>query len=380
MSGPGGIEAAAPWPWRFPAALVLLIVASLCFGEGSGPGPFRLALAACSAVVSFLVVSTLCWQWRILGDPWRPRPALLHGLLFVAVLLLTSALFRPAPDTQGLVANLLARAAWLTRTISLVPQEVFDVLRSPGILLLVIGVGLALCLPRPVAEGALVLATCAAVGTNLAGRSAGEVPWLVAGLACLGGALWIQYEDPGERRFWEAVLAEWRTDPVLAGDLELKVRLLSRLRRSGRPLSEHECAGLIARALGPGATADEALAVTRRVVGQLVLADALAVHLSTRDGAVIDLARDPASPADALAAAAVLPRAALLALVAAVWVASPIDVWPDQLPLGAVDDALVTLLALAANWEVVASFLPRGARAAARRLARGAGDDPRRIE
>jgi hypothetical protein len=332
--------------WRFTAALCLHALACLFFAETGASGPFVWSQLFFSGVIAFVVATTICWQWRLFGDPTRLANLVPHVAFFLSGMFFVNRLF--AKTDYSLLDQVVAAARGLARSVvSWFPQVVFDILHSPGIAVLFLGVCLALVFRRVWALGFLLLVLLVAVLLAMSGDDFRNPVAFLLGLACMVGALGLQNSDPLARSFWSRVHDRLKGDAVLRADAELKVRLLKRLWELERPLGEMECVGVVSRALGMKADTPEARQITGHVVMQMVLQDQLAIVLQDQAGVRLALRPDLASSSriDWLAAAASIPKALLMALIALVWVVSPIDLIPDATPvLGSLDDATVAVL------------------------------------
>jgi hypothetical protein len=336
---------------RLLTALGLHFMACLFFSETGMPGRFVPAQALAGLAIAFLVTTTLCWQWKLFGDPRRPLALAGHVGIFGSVFFLIGRLYVKNPGRDTLLDKISGLAKWGGEVLGGVPAQVFDVLSSPGVALLFLAVCLALALPRTLGLGALVgvaFLTLALCATAPAFTRPGT---LLLGALAFALALWLQHDDPAEREYWSGVLRHWEHDPALRGDLELKLRLLRRIRDEGRPLTEGECLATVAKALGCEPDDAPARSALVRVVGQLVREDALAALYSGPDGKTL-AARTAPAPADTFALIAGIPKLVLLALVALAWILSPIDLIPDSTPLlGNLDDILVALLSAQVAWQ-----------------------------
>jgi hypothetical protein len=333
------------------AALGWHFVACLFFAETGLAGRFVPAQALAAVAIAFVVATTLCWQWRLFGDPRRPLDLAGHLAFFASLFFLVSRLYVKNPASATLLDRLsdFARsgAGWLGG----IPPQIFDAISSPGVALLFLAVCLALALPRALALGALggiFALTLALTVTAPAFTAPGT---LLCGVLALGAALCLQHDDAGERAYWTRFLALCEHDPAVRGDLELKMRLLRRLRDEGRPLTEGECLGTVATALACEPEDVRARTALARVASQLVRRDALGALYDGPDGKALALRPNPRPP-DAFAHLANFPKLVVIALLAVVWILSPIDLIPDSTPLvGNLDDIAVALLSSVIAWR-----------------------------
>lgn len=338
-------------PWlgdaRHMLAAALHLLACMLFVETAGPDRFVIAQGFAAAIIAFIVTATLCWQWKVFGNPQRPPAFVAHLAIFAAVFFLTSRLYTRSPRSLSLLDLLVGGFQWAAKLIADVPVQIFDALRSPGIALLFLAICLALALRRAVGVAWLVAVSFLAVALAMGGPAFTNHPWFLLGLAAFAAGLWLQYENPDERRFRALIRARLAGDPQVRGDLELKLRLLDRMRALERPLREEECQGVVARALGLRTEDPLVRAATVRVVRQLVEQDALATVFTSPTGRVLasDACLADAGEADPFSLVAGIPKAMVIGLVVVAWILSPIDLIPDATPIfGSVDDVAVFFL------------------------------------
>ena len=333
------------------AALGLHFLACLFFAETGLAGRFVPAQSLAASAIAFVVAATLCWQWRIFGDPRRPLDLAGHLAFFASLFFLVSRLYVKNPASTTLLDTLGGLAQWGARWLGGIPPQVFDVISSPGIALLFLAVCLALALPRAAAFGALGGVSVITLALTVTAPTFTRPGTLLLGGLALAAALWLQHDDPGERDYWARFLAHCEHDSAVRGDLELKMRLLRRMRAEGRPLSEGECLGTVATALACEPDDPRARTALARVATQLVRRDALGELYSGPDGKALAL-RPDLRPPDAFAHLANFPKLLVIALFALVWILSPLDLIPDATPfIGNLDDILVAMLSAYVGWQ-----------------------------
>lgn len=333
------------------AALGLHFVACLFFAETGLAGRFVPAQALAALAIAFVIATTFCWQWRLFGDPRRPLDLAGHLAFFASLFFLVSRLYVKNPASATLLDRISDFAKWGAGWLGGIPPQVFDAISSPGVALLFLAVCLALALPRSMALGALGAVAVVTFALTVTGPTFTNPGTLLLGVLALGVALWLQHDDAGERDYWSRFLALCEHDPAVRGDLELKMRLLRRMRDEGRPLTEGECLGTVATALVCEPEDVRARTALARVANQLVRLDALSALYDGPGGKALTLRPNPRPP-DAFAQLANLPKLIVIALIAVVWILSPIDLLPDSTPLiGNLDDIAVALLSAVLGWR-----------------------------
>lgn len=333
------------------AALGLHFVACLFFAETGLAGRYVPAQALAALAVAFVVATTLCWQWRLFGDPRRPLDLAGHLAFFASLFFLVSRLYTKNPASTTLLDRIGGFAKWSVSWLGGIPPQVFDAISSPGVALLFLAVCLALALPRGAALGALGGVGFVTIALVVTAPSFTRPGTLMLGLLVLAVALWLQHDDAAEKEYWSRLLARYQHDRAVRGDLELKLRLLERMRSEERPLTEGECLGTVATALSCEPDSERARTALARVAGQLVRHDGLGELYTGPEGKA--LAVRPARKApDAFAHLASFPKLVVILLLAFVWIFSPIDLIPDATPFfGNLDDIAVALLSTVVAWR-----------------------------
>jgi len=186
---------------------------------------------------------------------------------------------------------------------------------------------------------------------GMIGGGMGNKGLFLTGTACLGLGCWVLYENRNRMIFWENVKTRLGKDPALRGDTELKIRLLERFLLTRTPESSRACLGLVARSLGLDPDQPEAKRVMLRVARQMVDQDRVAV-LTYPDG-VAALAPHPdltsSESVDWWLAVGRSIKVIVVVFIALIWILSPIDLIPDQIPIiGVVDDVIIGLLGASA--------------------------------
>ncbi len=333
--------------WRFWLVAGLLALASVMFLETGSSAPLHPAQWLFCLAVSFVVVVTVAWEWKAFGNPRVLANAVLHVLLFVSLACMLLRLRGHVGEKDwSVLGGIAAVLDWTNQAVGLFPPVLFELLRSPGVALLFFGVCLALCFRPSWALGVLVSVFILGLSLSLLSDDFGARSWFFGGLACFALSLWLQYAPPDHRNFWEHVRARWIGDDHVRGDLELKQRVLQLMVIECRPLTEGECLGRVARALGKSPHDEAAKACTSRIVAQLVREDGVCELVHGAAGPMLGLGTGIGdSTPDIFSRVAVVPKLAVAGLIALVWIISPIDLIPDSTPfIGTLDDVAVGLV------------------------------------
>lgn len=306
-------------------------------------------------ILAILLVAGFCWEIYLLGRPAGIN-LVLHCLLVLPVALLIGRIagLPTAPEASyGLLGKLKDYVVSLRDASglgSIIPLWIQDVFRSPGILLLIFFTSIAFTQKKANRRFALVV-----------------VAFLIPALQTLS-------HDPRPSLAFGMGFIALLAGIVLQfnkyGDIVGQQNILRRLHTVDDRL-EYKCSLRIAkRTVEDGfITEDGVLAVVQREYGRQKALDPLSVrgiaqaisHRLVREHRILELYGDergffliPCSDILTVESlfdeVAVWLRKIIITGVAVIWLISPIDLFPDSIPvLGAVDDALISLVG-AAQW------------------------------
>jgi len=306
-------------------------------------------------ILAILIVAGFCWESYLLGRPSGIN-LVLHCILIVPFTLLIGRIagLPPAPESSyGFLGKLKDYIFSLTDAVGfgdIVPIWIQDIFRNPGILILIFFTSIAFTQQKPSRRFALVV-----------------VAFLIPTMTTLT-------HDPRPSLFFGLGFIAMIAGIVLQfskyGDIVSQKNVLNRLQRVDDRL-ELKCSLRIAkRTLEDGfITEDGVLAVVQREYAKQFDQDSLSIpaiaqaisHRLVREHRILELYGDERGfflvpypeilKIDSLFdEIAVWIRKIIITGIACVWLISPIDLFPDSIPvIGAIDDAMITLIA-AAQW------------------------------
>ena len=306
-------------------------------------------------ILAILLVAGFCWEIYLLGRPAGIN-LVLHCLLVVPVALLIGRIagLPSAPEASyGLLGKLKDYVVNLTDASglgSILPLWIQDVFRSPGILLLIFFTSIAFTQKKANRRFALVVVAFLIPALQTLSHDPRPSPAFGLGFIALLGGIILQFNK--------------------YGDIVGQQNVLRRLHAVDDRL-EYKCSLRIAkRTVEDGfITEDGVLAVVQREYGKHKELDALSVraiaqalsHRLVREHRILELYGDERGfflipYSDMLTVdslfdeIAVWIRKIIITGIAVIWLISPIDLFPDSIPvLGAVDDVLISLVG-AAQW------------------------------
>jgi len=365
-----GIAGIGDPKWIAVALLYVAAVALMGQDPWYGDKYFTYNQGIFVGILAILLVAGFCWEVYLLGRPAGIN-LVLHCLLVVPVALLIGRIagLPTVPEaSNGLLGQLKDYVTALKDAAgigSILPVWLQDIFRNPGILLLIFFTAIAFTQKRAGRRFALVVV--AFLVPMMQTLSHDPKPTLVFGLgsiAMLVGII-LQFNN--------------------YGDIVGQQNVLSRLHAVDDRL-EYQCSLRIAKhTIEDGfITEDGVMAVVQREYGRQGDLDSLAIrgiaqaisHRLVREHRILELYGDERGffliPCSAILKVeslfgeiAVWIRKIIITGIAVIWLLSPIDLIPDSIPvLGAVDDALISLVGAAQWLDTIKRRKPPGPRGA----------------
>jgi len=306
-------------------------------------------------ILAVLMVAGFCWEIYLLGRPGGIN-LVLHCLLILPVALLIGRLagLPPEPEASygllGQLKNFIGSLKDVSGIESILPFWIQDIFRNPSILLLIFFTSVAFTQKKASRRFALVVvAFLIPVMQTLTHDPRPSIAFGLGFVAMLTGIA-IQFSRYGDIIGQQNVLSR-----LQAVDDRLELRCSLRIAK--RTVED----GFI--------TEDGVLAIVQRAYSKQLDLDPLAVrgiaqaisHRLVREHRVLELRGDERGffliPYEALFKIeslfdeiSVWIRKIIITGIAIIWIISPIDLFPDSIPvLGAIDDALIALVG-AGQW------------------------------
>jgi hypothetical protein len=306
-------------------------------------------------ILAVLMVAGFCWEIYLLGRPGGIN-LVLHCLLILPVALLIGRIagLPPAPEVSygllGQLKNYIGSLKDASGIESILPFWIQDIFRNPSILLIIFFTSLAFTQKKASRRFALVaVAFLIPVMQTLSHEPRPSIPFGLGFVAMLVG-VGLQFSKYGDIIGQQNILNRLH---AVDDRLELKCSL----RISKRTVED----GFI--------TEDGVLAIVQREYSKQFDLDPLAVrgiaqaisHRLVREHRILELRGDERGffliPYETLFKIeslfdeiSVWIRKIIITGIAIIWLISPIDLFPDSVPiLGAIDDALIALVG-AGQW------------------------------
>ncbi len=306
-------------------------------------------------ILAVLLVAGFCWEVYLLGRPGGINLAL-HCLLILPVALLIGRIagLPPAPEVSygllGQLKNYIGTLKDASGVESILPFWIQDIFHNPSILLLIFFTAVAFTQKKPGRRFALVVvAFLIPIMQTLTHEPRPSIAFGLGFLVLLIGIA-LQFSRYDDIVGQQNVLTRLQA-------VDDRLELTCSLRIAKRTVED----GFI--------TEDGVLAIVQREYSRQFDLDALAVrgiaqaisHRLVREHRILELRGDERGffliPCEALFKIdslfdeiAVWIRKIIITGIAVIWLISPIDLFPDSVPvLGAIDDALIALVG-AGQW------------------------------
>ena len=341
--------------WVFVALCYVAAIALMGQDPWYGDKQFTYNQGIFVGILALLIVAGFCWESYLLGRPGGIN-LILQFILIIPLTLLIGRIagLPPAPEASyGFLGQLKDYMSHLKDEIgfgSIVPLWIQDVFRNPGILLLIFFTAIAFTQQKSSRRFALIVVAFLIPAMQTLSHE--PRPSISFGIGCVAMIIGIaiQYSRYGHIVGQQNILNRLHA-------VDDRLELICSLRIAKRAAEE----GFV--------TEDGVLAVVHREYDKIIEFDPLTVrgiaqtisHRLVREHRVLELHGDERgfflipyasifkidSIFDEIA---VWVRKIILTGLVIIWLISPIDLFPDSIPiLGALDDALITLIG-AGQW------------------------------
>lgn len=335
------------WDWKFWVVASLYFLACVFFYQtGMNRHEFSGVFSVC---IAFIVMSTIAWEYQMIGSPHRAHSLVLH-LLFGVVLVFAfnTAVFslgRTFNDSGGWFSSLMGiipvpgseLAAGISSFLGGIVSSLFTTLLSVALFFIV---PLVLSLKRSWALPVLLILffLLALLTVNLSLVSA---VWMLAGMAAMFVGLGLQREDEQQGAFWRTVRRRLDIgDRQPRIDSRVKLDLLGRLFDS-QILDETQIRGVVSRRLRCSPDDPRLIEVCRRFLEQLTVQENLVEIRNGPHGQYI-VPKNAPPPRDLFLKLALIPKMAIVVVFSVLYILSPVDLIPDYIPVfGVCDDLAV---------------------------------------
>jgi hypothetical protein len=350
-----GVAGISDPKWIFVAVCYIAAIAFMGQDPWYGDKLFTYNQGLFVGILAILIVSGFCWESYLLGRPHGIN-LILHFLLMVPVALLIGRIAGlPAdPETSyGFLGQFKEYMYSLTDTVGLsdiIPYWIQDVFRNPGILILILFASIAFTQQKASRRFALtVVAFLIPAMQTLSHDPRPTLAFGIGFLAMLAG-IGAQYSKYGDQVGQQNILSRLHSVDDRT-EYKCSLRLAKQAVEEGYVTED----GVVAVIQREYSKQFELEPITIRAIAQAIS------HRLVREHRILQLHGDERGffliPYPAINKIdsifdeiAMWIRKILLTGIVIIWLISPIDFFPDSIPiLGAIDDAVITLVG-AGQW------------------------------
>lgn len=346
-----GVDSLWSPKWLLVALAYILAIGFMARDPWFGQRAFAWNQGLVAMMISFIIVSTVCFEWHLLGRP-EGINVFLQGLLFFPFsLFLGRVIGRPwnynnqtgvIGDAVSMIKDLL-RLSGVNNVIPRAFQEIFS---SPGLvfLLIIVCVALSFGQRKSTRIGLLLTALLVPFIQAVLVPPRPSLSFVIGGVLMVLGMVG-QYLDVASYVCDRNILRRLRH---VRDDAEraCSIRIVKRSLSEGQ-IAEQSVLEIVRRCYtdGYGVPAEQVPVIARSLSHRLVYEHGLLTVQLSSDGLFLAPARNLASYDSLLSEISLWPRSILLGFLALLWWLMPLDIIPDAMPVvGTIDD--IILLAL----------------------------------
>ena len=354
-SRPAGVAGVGDPKWIAVALLYVGAIALMGQDPWYGDKYFTYNQGIFVGILAILLVAGFCWEIYLLGRPAGIN-LVLHCLLVMPVALLIGRIagLPTAPEASyGLLGKLKDYVGSLTDAsglASIIPLWIQDVFRSPGILLLIFFTSIAFTQKKANRRFALVAIAFLIPALQTLSHDPRPSPAFGLGFMALLVGIILQFNQYGNIIGQQNILRRLHAvDDLL--EYKCSLRIAKRTVEDGF-ITEDSVLAVVQREYGKQQQLDAQTlrAIAQAISHRLVREQRILVLYGDERGFFLIPYPDMLSVESLFDEIAVWIRKIIITGIAVIWLLSPIDLFPDSIPvLGAVDDALISLVG-AAQW------------------------------
>jgi hypothetical protein len=227
--------------WKFATVFLLYAFAFALMGKDpwyGGGDHFKWTQGVFVLLISFFIVTTLAFDWKILG-PARGSNCLLSLFLIVPFSLFAGRIMGKAAHTElewSLLGEVIDKVKGLSGFMgltSIIPKWIQEIFSSPGTAILLVGVCAALAVKNKAAQKGLLLTALLVPFMSAFAYEPQVSYWFIIGMVLMFTGMALQFMDMNKYH-WDAVLLA--TFRAVRDEAERKssIRIMEYVRKHGR--------------------------------------------------------------------------------------------------------------------------------------------------
>ncbi len=326
-------------------------------------------------IFALLVMSTICWEWKLLGQINGPNLVGHFSFLLSLTFLFDRFFTRPMeiqPITfTGILGKMIGKTASViiqsigdfVNNILHLPIWLQEIFRSPLLMVLFILLCLILNMPRSKGIPALGILFIFYLISTIANPRSGIDPYFFSGIIFIFIAFILQYNDSFMLEFWKIIKMRLG-DKDYNKNLAAKGAIIKAVSEDGQ-INDTRARSLVGQYFNLDENSASAYRETARVLKELVIRDAIFSSEITEKGFSFNINPNLLEKNDLWAKFPIYSRSVVIGAVALIWLLMPLDLLPDSIPvLGVVDDLLIC----ATGGKIVYDAFGAGKNASGRQL------------
>ena len=346
-----GIDTIWSSKWAIVACAYIFAIGMMARDPWFGDRYFAWNQGVIVLLLSFIVVSTLCFEWHLMGRTEGINVVLQFLLIFPFALFLGRIVGKPwnysgLEGPVGEAINFVKDAINTSGFSGLIPRPIQELFASPGlaVFLLFICAALSFGSRKSSRIGLLLTAIVIPFASALSYAPRPSPSFFVGVVLMIFGAS-LQFLDVNRFVCDVNILTRLKNVDDEA-ERKCSIRIAKRAFEDGK-VTEQTTLEIVRRCYTEqhGLEPDSVSLIARSMCHRLVHEHGLlSVHLSS-DGLFLAPAKNLFIYDSLLAEVALWPRSIILGTIAVIWWLSPLDIIPDAVPfVGTVDDFLIMLL------------------------------------
>jgi hypothetical protein len=355
--------------WKFATVFLLYAFAFALMGIDpwyGGGYRFEWTQGVFVLLISFFIVTTMAFDWKILG-PTMGSNCLLSLFLIVPFSLFAGRIMGKAAHTElewsvlGEVIDKVKGLSGVLGLTSMIPKWVQEIFSSPGMAILLVGVCVALAVKNKTAQKGLLLTALLVPFMSAFAYEPQVSSWFIIGMILMFTGMGLQFMDMNKYH-WDAVLLSTFKAVKDVAERKSSIRIMEHVRKHGR-ITDRTLYSIARRCYQEDHKVDamKLPEITLALAQRLVAEHGLLGMQMTNEGQYFVRNKKLFVVESKLEEIIRWPRNAIICVIAILWMLSPIDILPDALPGGTIDDALIAFLGFSPFMQqVVGAMQHRG--------------------
>lgn len=303
-------------------------------------------------IFAMLVMSTICWEWRLLGQINSPNLlghfSFLCSLTFLFDRFFTRPIEVNPASFAGLLGKMIGKAASVVlqaigdfvNNVLHLPIWLQEIFRSPLLLLLFILLCFILNMPRQKGIPSLAILFIFYLIATIANPRSGVDAWFFVGILFISIAFYLQYCDSFSHDFWKMIKRRLGEKDFFQ-NLAAKGALIKTSYEDGE-INDSRVRTIVAQYFKIEENSPVCYRESARILKELVIRDAILSSEVSERGFTFYINPRLLENNDYFSRFPNYFRSVVIGIVALLWLLIPLDLLPDSIPIvGIIDDFFI---------------------------------------